>query len=185
MLAYVAPVSAACIRVPSSEQPYVSRLTAVRVLGAAAEPGVKRTNHALHRHMSAGRRAVGVTGALVAVVACSGTRGTAREATEAVALPVVVGVTNESFVTRRFELRIGDLVVLDTVVAQPANVTGLVLADTVRVASGRHELVLTDHHLGQKFTARLTARPGPMCIRIGFFRGGTDFRAGNYVCAFL
>ena len=100
------------------------------------------------------------------------------------ALPVFIGVTNESVLTRRFELWVNDVVVIDTVVGRPFDLTGRVLATTVRLAPGQHELTLVDHQRNQRFHARLTARPGEMCIFISFLTPRTEFRAGNYQCGF-
>jgi hypothetical protein len=100
------------------------------------------------------------------------------------ALPVFVFVTNESGLPRRFELRVNDVVVLDTVVARPLDLTGRVLLDTVRLAPGNQQLVLVDHYRNRRITARLTVRPGPLCIFISLLGPRTDFRAGNYMCGF-
>lgn len=121
---------------------------------------------------------------LVAIVGCSKrSLGTDSSPTQP-ALPVFVGVTNESELTRRVELRINNVVVIDTVVAEPLNVTGRVLAHTIRLAPGTYELILVDHLSKRQFGARLDARPGPMCIFISLMRSRTEFRAGNYVCGF-
>ena len=98
------------------------------------------------------------------------------------ALAVPVFVTNESMLTRRLELRVNGVVVIDTVVARPLDLTGRVLLDTVRLAPGYHELELVDHHQNRRFRTRLNARPGGMCIFISFMGSRTEFRAGNNVC---
>jgi hypothetical protein len=99
-------------------------------------------------------------------------------------LAVPVFVTNESMLTRRFELLVNGVVVLDTVVARPLDLTGRVLLETVRLVPGDHQLVLVDHHQNRRFTTRLTARPGGMCIFISLMGPRTDFHAGNYICHF-
>ena len=100
------------------------------------------------------------------------------------ALPVPVFVTNESGVSRRIALRVNNVVVMDTTVGQPLNLTGRVLLDSVRLGPGEHELVLVDHLRAQRFVARLTVRPGGLCIQISLMAPRTEFRAGNYICGF-
>lgn len=82
----------------------------------------------------------------------------------AVPFTAPVFVTNESFIIRRFELRVNDVVVIDTVVGTPQNATSAVLFDSVRVAPGHHRLLLVDHYRKQQFRFRVTARPGPLFI---------------------
>jgi hypothetical protein len=55
----------------------------------------------------------------------------------------------------------------------------------VRLAAGTHALLLVDHQANQQFSARLAARPGPMCIVIRFLRQRTSFSAQNANCEFL
>ena len=129
-------------------------------------------------------RSSGVASCLVAILGCTTPR-VAREATTVQrALPVFVGVTNESAVTRRLELRVNNVVVVDTVVGRPRDMTGRVLADTIRLGPGTHDLVLVDHLSNRQFRARLTVQPGPMCIFIGLIGPRTDFHAGHYECLF-
>jgi hypothetical protein len=100
-------------------------------------------------------------------------------------LPARVCVTNESGLTRRFQLRVNGVVAIDTVVGRSLDVTGRVLHDTIWLAAGEQQLVLVDYHSRQQFTAQLNARPGEMSISISLLGPRTDFRAGNYACVFL
>jgi hypothetical protein len=114
---------------------------------------------------------------LVLIGCATGSSATHRAVPEA--LPVLVAVTNESGVQRRIELLVNNVVVVDTVVGRPINLTGKVLADTLRLMPGGHDLLLIDHLTQKRFTARLEARPGEMYIAIRMLSGGrTTLSAG-------
>ena len=99
-------------------------------------------------------------------------------------LPARVCVTNESGLTRRFQLRVNGVVAIDKVVGRPRDVTGRVLEDTVWLAPGQQQLVLVDYHSQQQFTAQLNARPGELSIVIELLGPRIDFYAGHYGCGF-
>src|SRR3954463_11651127 len=100
------------------------------------------------------------------VEACASTSIAPPPSSAHIALPVTINVTNESGLARRVQLRIGGVVVVDSVVGRPSSINGLVLTDTVRLVPGEYELILEDHQHGREFNARLTVRSGPMCILI-------------------
>ena len=129
-------------------------------------------------------RAKRVACLFLALSTCRATALPQRATLPQPSLTAQVFVTNESFITRRLELRVNDVVVLDTVVGPPLNATGAVLLDSVRFAPGDHRLLLVDHYRKQQFRLRLTARPGPLCIFISLMGPRTGFRAGNYGCGF-
>ena len=129
-------------------------------------------------------RTTSMASGLVAILGCQ-TAPVARDSpVPQPALPVFVGVTNESAVTRRLELRVDNVVVVDTVVGQPVNATGRVFADTIRLAAGTHDLILVDHRRNRQYSARLKVQPGPVCIFISLMGPRTELRAGHYVCRF-
>jgi hypothetical protein len=130
--------------------------------------------------------AIGAHGAILTLCGCfvalAGRRGGILARTSPVSpapLAVPVFVTNESALTRRLELRVDDVVVLDTVVGRPLDVTARVLLDTVRLAPGKHRLVLMDHHRNQQFTTQLDARTGAMCIFISLMGPSHGFSRGQ------
>ena len=141
-------------------------------------------NTSLLATMRGTRRALTAMVGLLALETCAVFPQSGTPPSKAATLPVFVGVTNESAITRRFQLRVDNVVAIDTVVGRPLDLTGRVLATTVQLAPGRHELVLIDSHRNQQFGAQLTVRAGEMCIFVSFLTPRTDFRAGNYVCLF-
>lgn len=96
------------------------------------------------------------------------------------ALPVFLAVTNESGVQRRIELLVNDVVVLDTVVGRPINLTGRVLADTVRLGAGKHDIRFVDHLHKKVHRSQLVTKPGEMFIAIQLLSGArTTLRTGH------
>jgi len=129
------------------------------------------------------RTAVGLVAAFLATASPSHPQsGQSRPAAAALAVPVFV--TNESGVTRRFELRVDSTLAIDRVVGGPEDLTGRVMLDTLRLLPGAHELILIDHLRNQRYVTRLLVRPGALCIYISLMKPRTEFRAGNYICSF-
>ena len=95
-----------------------------------------------------------------------------------------IAVTNESGPTRRFELRVNGVVVKDTVVGRPRDLTGMVMNDYIRLVPGRYELVLIDHLRQQQFKARLSVKPRSNCIRIALMTPRTELEGLNGICIF-
>lgn len=100
------------------------------------------------------------------------------------ALPVQIAVTNESGVPRRFALRVNGVVVKDTVVGRPRDLTGMVMNDYIRLVPGRYELVLIDYLRQQQFTAHLSVKRRSNCIRVALMTPRTEFAGLNGVCSF-
>jgi hypothetical protein len=100
------------------------------------------------------------------------------------ALPVQIAVTNESEPPRRFELRVNGVVVKDTVVGRPRDLTGMVMNDYILLVPGRYDLVLIDYLHQEQFKAHLSVKPGSNCIRIALMTPRTEFEALNGACIF-
>jgi hypothetical protein len=117
---------------------------------------------------------------MMAVLLAGCAAGPARTSPPPEAVAVFLAVTNESGLQRRIELVVNDVVVLDTVVGRPLDLTGRVLADTLRVRPGQHDLLLIDHLHRKQYRARLVTAPGEMFIAIQMLSGGhTSLRAGH------
>ncbi len=121
---------------------------------------------------------------LTAVTGCAAASAASGPNYAPDALPVQIAVTNESVLPRRFELRVNGVVVKDTIVGRPRDLTGMVMNDYIRLVPGRYDLVLIDYSRQQQLKARLSVKPRSNCIRIALMTPRTEFEALNAACIF-
>jgi hypothetical protein len=121
----------------------------------------------------------------VLIIGGCGARTLGSGSSESVALPLQIAVTNESGVTRRFELLVNGVVVLDTIVARPRDLTGRVLSGTVWIAPGDYDMVLIDHYRHERFKTRLVSKPTSMFVAINLMASKTLFTAGYGLYLFM
>jgi hypothetical protein len=94
---------------------------------------------------------------------CARANGVATNAPPAPAYAATLHVVNSSSRQKAFEFRIDGVQVLDTTVA-PGGLPALVLSRRIRLAVGKHHLLLFDRQLQQGYELDFEAKPSMMSI---------------------